>query len=448
MHLLLGALGLAPAASCGGTSVQHPGAGGSTAMPSFAACENPSTVGDTGWIQCDNGALHRERAGECALPDPSRSGSDACGECSGISNGWCLPTDRLMEECVQGCTTDAECDSGEVCYCDPLGGRCIPSDCSTDADCGDGSLCATYEGPPAPACGYYVSGVACQTTADRCAGAECNCAMVNGRRDCVMGLGGCGRPFLVDGLPRQARIEARSDWAAHVAPAHLSALSADERHALAESFTTIALMEHASIAAFARFTLELLALGAPADLVQGAAEAMADEKHHTELAFGLASTYAGRPLGPSPLALDGALEPPSLESVLWNVLLEGCIGETVAAAEAQELARYAEDPTLREVFALIARDEARHAALAYRFVGWAFARDRDLAERVVRALLSRELASHRVAPAVTPDDDRRLALGMATPALQASLRRDALEQVVRPCLSALLDARATTPRAA
>lgn len=59
---------------------------------------------------------------------------------------------------------------------------------------------------------------------------------------------------------------------------------------------------------------------------------------------------------------------------------------------------------LREVFSLIARDEARHAALACRFVGWAFARDRELTGRVVRALLARELAEQRVAPAaLTPD---------------------------------------------
>jgi hypothetical protein len=47
-------------------------------------------------------------------------------------------------------------------------------------------------------------------------------------------------------------------------------------------------MEHASVAAFARFTLDLLALGAPADLVQSAQQALGDEIAHAELCFGLA----------------------------------------------------------------------------------------------------------------------------------------------------------------
>ncbi|HWP06404.1 MAG TPA: ferritin-like domain-containing protein [Polyangiaceae bacterium] len=455
LHLLLGALGVAPAAaSCGGTSQHQGGGGGTTGQESLGVCENAVSIGDSGWLRCDNGVVHRESAGQCAISATLPPAAN-CGGCPDVPNAWCLTTTAQGgNKCVRGCETDADCGSGEVCYCDTPGGRCVAADCSTDADCDNGSLCATYVGPSTPACGFYVDGVACQTEADRCSGDECNCALVNGRRDCVMGLGGCGRPFLIDGAARRADCEERTDWsAADVAPRCLATLDAGERRALAAYFTDIALMEHASIAAFARFSLELVALGAPSELVMDAALAMTDETRHAELAFALASAYAGAPLGPTKLPVDGALAAPTLESVLENVLLEGCIGETVAAAEAQELARSAQDPVVRGVFATIARDEARHAALAYRFVSFAIGHDRELSERVVRRILARELErAGEQSPADGcergAEEERNLALGIAGAAFRTTLRRDTLRAVVAPCLNAVLGARAAPARAA
>jgi hypothetical protein len=438
--------------SCGGTSVEHQGSGGSTSVAALHACDNPMPVGDSGWIQCDNGALHRESTGMCPTPTADAPAAALCGDCSYLHNGWCFSVGGLNYSCVAGCKTDAECQTGEVCFCDTQGGRCMPASCTTDADCNDGALCATYEGPPKPACGYYLAGVACQSPADKCAGSECNCVLSNDHRECVMGLGGCGRPFLVDGVARRAHCEGRSDWlATDVEPTRLAELGAEDRSELAAHFSDMALMEHASVAAFARFVLELVALGAPSDLVLDASHAMADETRHAELAFALASSYAETTLGPSALALDGALGQPTLESVLHNVLLEGCIGETVAAAEAQELARGADDPVLRGVYALIARDESRHAALAYRFVGWALTRDRELVERTVRAVLGAALAEHGAHAeqvTITAEDRRQATLGIATPAQRTALRSEVLEDVVRPCLNALLASRPTSTLAA
>jgi len=192
LHLLLGALGVAPAAaSCGGTSQHHAGSGGSTGQEPLGVCDGAEALGDSGWVRCDNGVVHRESAGHCSISSTLPSPAD-CGGCLDVPNAWCLRTTPFGgNECVSGCETDADCGTGEICYCDAPGGRCVAADCTTDADCSKGSLCATYVGPPNPACGFHVAGVACQTEADRCTGDECNCALVNGRRDCVMGLGGC-----------------------------------------------------------------------------------------------------------------------------------------------------------------------------------------------------------------------------------------------------------------
>src|SRR5262249_44092108 len=75
-----------------------------------------------------------------------------------------------------------------------------------------------------------------------------------------------GRPFLDNGRPLVAGILPGSDaWLAAVAP-DLSDLGPEERAALASAYAGDALLEHASIASFARFSLELLAVGAPPSL--------------------------------------------------------------------------------------------------------------------------------------------------------------------------------------
>jgi hypothetical protein len=250
----------------------------------------------------------------------------------------------------------------------------------------------------------------------------------------------------VGGVERRALAEPRRDWAlASFAPAHLDELSPSLRSRLAEHWALAGLLEHASIAAFARFSLELLALGAPPDLVRDATNAMADETRHASACFGLASAY-GAPVGPGPLAVGDCLSAPTLESVVRTVLLEGCVGETVAAAEARELARRVSDPVVSETLELIQADETRHAALAYRFVRWALECGDARLRETVRETLAHELAKTlREAPAPESDDDSELlALGLPTASFRSSLRRDVLERVVRPCLEGLL---ASEPRA-
>lgn len=69
----------------------------------------------------------------------------------------------------------------------------------------------------------------------------------------------CGRPFVIAGAARTSLLMQRDDWA-HEARSMLSGLTAFEREELTSAWAADALMEHASIASFARFSLELLAL--------------------------------------------------------------------------------------------------------------------------------------------------------------------------------------------
>src|SRR5262245_23198851 len=79
------------------------------------------------------------------------------------------------------------------------------------------------------------------------------------------------------------------------------ALPAEVRHILSEEWSLAARFEHASIASFNKFSLELLAVGAPGTLVAAANRAALQEVEHAQACFAAASAYAGRGIGPGPL---------------------------------------------------------------------------------------------------------------------------------------------------
>ena len=92
---------------------------------------------------------------------------------------------------------------------------------------------------------------------------------------------------------------------------------------------------------------------------------MADEADHARRMYGFASTF-GRPvIGPGPLNLQGLEPSPDVHALCLSVGREACVGELLAAVEAEHLAARAATPGLREAFCVIAVDEARHAALGW-----------------------------------------------------------------------------------
>src|SRR5262245_21652767 len=129
--------------------------------------------------------------------------------------------------------------------------------------------------------------------------------------------------------------------------------------------------EHASVASFARFTLELLAVGAPPKLLVASQDAGRDEIHHAQKCFTIASKLAGKKLGPGPLDVSGVDGARDLASITVATVKEGCVNETVSAWLAKERSEGARDPELRAALAKIAEDEGRHAELAWQFVTWA-----------------------------------------------------------------------------
>jgi hypothetical protein len=237
-------------------------------------------------------------------------------------------------------------------------------------------------------------------TSDRC------CYPVVNRDDpldtCVV-----GRPYIEGGAIVTAAEERRAGgWKRGRAP-RVAELSAKERAALAAAWSEDARTEHAAVAAFARFALELMAHGAPADLVAEAHRAALDEVRHAKLAFALASGYAGEELAPGAFPFgEGVRLAPDLPALAAAVAREGCVGETVVACLAADALSRATDPAVRATMAVIARDEARHAELAWRTLRWAVERGGEATRAAVEAVFEEVARAGIVMPAITDGADR------------------------------------------
>jgi hypothetical protein len=252
----------------------------------------------------------------------------------------------------------------------------------------------------------------------------------------------CGRPFVAGGETRTARVNSSSDWVA--APlACDAALDDATRIELARAWLADASLEHASIASFARFTLQALSLGAPPDLIADAQRASLDEVAHAQACFALASRYAGSPLGPGTFGMHGALEPTTLAEAAAATVREGCVGETLSALVAQAQLARATDANVREALSRIADDEARHAELAWRFVGWAVQTGGEPVRSAVKKAFGEALARVYLEPARDQPAvhlEKWHAHGRLMAVEERACWLDAAREVIEPCADRLLRA--------
>lgn len=199
-----------------------------------------------------------------------------------------------------------------------------------------------------------------------------------------------GRPLLVEGSPRTAAPRTQAEGWSDVAATPLDGLAPEEQDRLGEELVAAAFEEHASIAAFARTVCQLMALGAPAWLLEKTSTAMSDEIAHARAAFALATRLGANA---APGALEAATHPlgtgPDLARELFvEVVRGGCVGETLAAHRAAARAEATGSPHMRAFYTMIATDEARHAALALQTARWLLEQRPDL-----RAVLDEEVSA-------------------------------------------------------
>lgn len=211
---------------------------------------------------------------------------------------------------------------------------------------------------------------------------------------------------------------------------------ARRRHA-AEIWSQIALGEHASIPSFARFVLELVAVGAPPRLLDRAAVAISDEIRHAKLAFGLAGEFLGHPVGPSSLDVSNSVtRQPESADICIATLTEGCIGEGIAAETARVAAQECLGPT-REVWATIAVDESSHSELAWSCVEWFLSQAPEVAPALYARL--REVEASLANRVVDEDRAGLLDYGILSRQREASIAVEVFNRKILPRALALIE---------
>jgi hypothetical protein len=391
---ILASLGLGLAA-CGsdslrteGSEVVVPPPPSAEPSPSAAATVRPKPA-SRGYVIEANGTVHRAgpetcdptiRTAACRGDERSKS-CERDTDCTEAAHGKCITGVGQRGTycgCAYSCTEDSECkpDSDgtpSVCVCAsalPSGNsqsRCVTARCLSDSDCpaGDCGVSAYHNG-----CGVSYS-LACRSESDTCAGPDdcpgsTSCAADHeGRWRCLGRSCVIGRPLMVDGRARTAPNVIDSGWRA----AELRGLDLGLDLVAAGHWLEVAALEHASVGSFARFTLQLLALGAPSELLERAQQAALDEVRHAELAYTLAAALGAGEQGPGPLSQAVAPIASSLEHVVEALVIEGCVGETLGAIEAR-VAGEAACPEIAHVLRRIADDELRHAEFAWASLAW------------------------------------------------------------------------------
>ena len=245
-----------------------------------------------------------------------------------------------------------------------------------------------------------------------------------------------GRPLVEGTEVLTAPAVRRTDWADLACP-----VASPIGEALADAWLADAAAEHASVAAFGRVAMELMAVGAPPQLLDDTLRAAQDEVRHAQACYGMASRFSPAIRGPGPLPA-ASPRTPTLVRVAVDAFLEGCLGETTAALVAERGATLAADPHTAEVLEAIARDESEHAALAWRTVKWAL--EQGGAE--VAGALRRAFAD--LPPPTfdaTPDHPHWHHYGRLSHTEMVAAARDARREIVAPMLRSLLGANERVP---
>lgn len=255
------------------------------------------------------------------------------------------------------------------------------------------------------------------------------------------------RPLLVGASLRSSSVASRGDWAMPLAKDEALAVDARTRAALAQAWAADGCEEHASIAAFARLTLHLLALGAPSDLVERAHLASLDEVRHARACFALAGRYGDAPVGPGPLALHGLFAPTGGESAVDVASVaalcaeEGCVGETLGALLAEETLARTTDPTVRAILERLVAEEEAHADLAWRVLRFCVDVGGEPAREAARRAFERGIRATR-AVAIRRYDGVDVgawnAHGRVTCEQAREVAERGIREVVEPCALALL----------
>jgi hypothetical protein len=230
----------------------------------------------------------------------------------------------------------------------------------------------------------------------------------------------CGRPLWIDGQMQVAE----------------SQYSGQGQAICAESgryWAKVALLEHASIASFARCSLELMQWGAPLHLLAATQRAGEQEVDHAELSLALAERLLGERITVGGLKLGNSL-PLSASRLEFAeaVLREGAIGESLSVLDAAARLANAGDRQTRMTLERILKDESAHAELAWDILKWLVQEDPSLLPQLRVVMAEERAKGRRAEPSPVPPR-----FGLIDAATQQRVFEEAWEAVLLPAFEEL-----------
>ena len=148
-------------------------------------------------------------------------------------------------------------------------------------------------------------------------------------------------------------------------------LTAPERARLAETWKRRSAAEYLAVSTFSILAIDLVAAGAPADVLSHCVRAQLDEIRHAELAIRMVEIYGGSRIEPvaGMSRLPDSQEMSKLQQAVANTLLVSCVSETYATTVLTATRDLTTDPVAHAVLTSIYSDEVMHARL-----GWSYLR--------------------------------------------------------------------------
>ncbi len=236
----------------------------------------------------------------------------------------------------------------------------------------------------------------------------------------LAGMGGAwGRPLRIRGRQLHPNLREGTDWTRGDRPDG-AGLDAPTREALGALWLHDAQKEHASVPAFSRISWMLAAVGAPAELMEGAHKAALEEIEHTRLCFALAAGYQGRSKSVEAmpdllLGMDFGKDP--LITLAIESLEDGCLLEDYNADVAAACAQECREPVTRSVLETIAIEERSHADYSWDVLAWVLEREPARVGAAVEKALTQLTGYPR--PTAVSDDKRELLARADADALRA-----------------------------
>lgn len=230
---------------------------------------------------------------------------------------------------------------------------------------------------------------------------------------------------------------------------HAPKLEPDVRAELARIWGERIPTEYRSITGFSTFSFDLIAAGAPVDLVAVCHRVCIDELRHTELAVRMVEVYGGtRPDLPrdiSNLPADAKLT--AVGQACRSAILLSCLGETFACTELAMLRDRAVDPVVQGVLTIFLSDEIVHARIGWAYLAHAMktadpktkASVADAVPRYIEGIAANLFGTEEAVAAVdvTNDDTRLAAHGVCSMREEQDLYRQFVPDVFLPGLQAV-----------